>query len=244
MILSVLRCAATWLAFSATAVLVAGCGGSGHLSSTAQALEFANAVSLRPGGDLPASRWAFRPCRRLGHRPCSIPAFRSEHANTFGCGGGHLGVGAVISVKSRVVVLKRNARERASVAHPEAEVASIVYVMPNAALARQELAAAHACVASLPARGTAFNEPGLPEHFASLHASLPGVSVAGLRRRFRHRELLGGAVSPPEYADTFTFVVGRAEISLIADGSPEPLPSAMEQRLLSLLYSRARAHEL
>jgi hypothetical protein len=53
MILSVLRIAATWLVFSATAALVAGCGGSGHVSSSAQALEFAHAVNLRAGGELP-----------------------------------------------------------------------------------------------------------------------------------------------------------------------------------------------
>ena len=150
----------------------------------------------------------------------------------------------MLSINSTPLHLKRNERERVSAAQPQAEVLSIVYVIPNAALARQELAAADECVARLLARGTAFHELGLPEHFAPLHASLPGVSVAELRRRFRSRELMGGAVSPMEYVDTFDFVVGRAEISLIADGSPLPLSSAMEQRLLSLLYSRAEAHKL
>jgi hypothetical protein len=150
----------------------------------------------------------------------------------------------VLSINSTPLHLKRNEQESISAAHPEAEVTSIVYVIPNAALARQELAAARECVARWLARGTTPLEPGLPEHFAPLHASLPGVSVAELRRRSRSRELMGGAVSPMEYDDEFNFVVGRAEISLIADGSPDPLPSAMEQRLLSLLYSRAEAHKL
>ncbi|HEV2975289.1 MAG TPA: hypothetical protein VGX69_09900 [Solirubrobacteraceae bacterium] len=49
---------------------------------------------------------------------------------------------------------------------------------------------------------------------------------------------------PTFYEDTFGFAVGSAEIVLRAGGVARPFPSAEEQRLLSLLYERAKAHAL
>jgi hypothetical protein len=42
------------------------------------------------------------------------------------------------------------------------------------------------------------------------------------------------------YVDALGFVTGPAEISLTATGFSSPVPTATEQRLLSLLYSRAK----
>ena len=231
------------LASCATITMLTACGASRHLSPEAQAVAFADAVNLHTGRVLPASRWIMfghcpRPCR--GH-----PSFvmRSDHANAFGCETEDSGAGDVMSISLTPVHLKRNEQEPVSIAHPEAEISSTVYVLPSAELARMEVVAAHQCVAQeLAIRRPVFREPGLPEYSAALHASLPGVSVAGLRRSFRSRELLGGAVSPPEFVDEFDFAVGRGEISLITSASPEPPSSALEQRLLSLLYARAKAH--
>ena len=239
MTVPILRLAASWLALSGMAALVVGCGGSRPLSPDAQALAFANVVNLRTGGDLPESKWLCRgPCGAIPTR-----LTRSEHAPAFGCEGRGSGASDVMGISSRVLHLKRNEQGSVSAAHPEGEVLSMVYVLPSAVLARQELAAAHECAARLLARGTMFHEPGLPARFASLHASLPGVSVVELRRSFRSRELEGGAVSPVHYVDEFNFVIGRAEISLIAGGTPNPFPSVMEQRLLSLLYAAASTHK-
>ena len=44
------------------------------------------------------------------------------------------------------------------------------------------------------------------------------------------------------YEDFFAFVVGSTVITLNATGDPHPVPAATERRLLSLLYSRAEAH--
>jgi hypothetical protein len=41
------------------------------------------------------------------------------------------------------------------------------------------------------------------------------------------------------YYDAFGFVRGPAEVGLIATGYSSPVPSATEQRVLSLLYHRA-----
>jgi hypothetical protein len=48
----------------------------------------------------------------------------------------------------------------------------------------------------------------------------------------------------PVYVDEFGFTAGRAEIALTTEGAPKPIPAEVEGRLLSLLYSRAKAHKL
>jgi hypothetical protein len=48
----------------------------------------------------------------------------------------------------------------------------------------------------------------------------------------------------PVYIDEFGFIVGPAEITLMTEGVPRPIPPEVEGRLLSLLYSRAREHKL
>jgi len=46
------------------------------------------------------------------------------------------------------------------------------------------------------------------------------------------------------YHDTYAFVVGSAEVELLATGFTAPVPLPTEQRLLELLYSRATVHHL
>jgi hypothetical protein len=48
----------------------------------------------------------------------------------------------------------------------------------------------------------------------------------------------------PIYVDEFGFIAGPAEITLITEGAPRPIPAEVEARLLSLLYSRAKEHKL
>jgi hypothetical protein len=72
---------------------------------------------------------------------------------------------------------------------------------------------------------------------------LPGVDGSfGLR--IAQSLLRGGQVRAQIYHDVFGFLSGPAEIELTATGFTTPVPSATEQRLLSLLYSRAQAHVL
>jgi hypothetical protein len=102
---------------------------------------------------------------------------------------------------------------------PFETVNSAVYVMRNAALANRDLAAARsdrarACLSKL------------------LGHTLGLLGDNGKEDR------------PPFYEDTLGFIVGPAEIVLHTFGSPRPFPAATERHLLSLLYSRAKAHQL
>jgi hypothetical protein len=49
---------------------------------------------------------------------------------------------------------------------------------------------------------------------------------------------------PTYYEDTFGFAVGPSEIVLVFAGVERPFPFSEERRLLSLLYGRAKAHEI
>jgi hypothetical protein len=125
-----------------------------------------------------------------------------------------------------------------------ARVQSVVYVMPNTQLARQELASARNCVARQLARGTLETIAFGPEHFAPLHATLPGVPVAELRSWVTLPELGPTGLSVRSYEDRFVFVVGRVEVALSATESLHPFPTATENHLLTMLHSRAEAQEL
>ncbi len=46
------------------------------------------------------------------------------------------------------------------------------------------------------------------------------------------------------YLDQSGFVVGRVLVDLLAVGSPHPLPSVTERRLLALLHSRTEANRV
>jgi hypothetical protein len=46
------------------------------------------------------------------------------------------------------------------------------------------------------------------------------------------------------YIDVLGFISGASEIDLTAVGFPHPVPAEAEQRLMSLLYTRAQAHKL
>jgi hypothetical protein len=49
-------------------------------------------------------------------------------------------------------------------------------------------------------------------------------------------------VRVPFYADILGFVYGPAEVTLLSFGLPEPFPAATQQRLFSLLLTRAKMH--
>ena len=51
-------------------------------------------------------------------------------------------------------------------------------------------------------------------------------------------------VGLPFTVDELGFVSGPAEISLMAMGAPQPVPTEAAEHLLAVLYRRARAHSL
>jgi hypothetical protein len=94
--------------------------------------------------------------------------------------------------------------------------------------------------------GSKVEEP-LYSHFgaAPLAAPLHGVPVYATRTTALSPT--GSKERPAKvryYFDSFGFVVGPAVVTLNATGAPRPFRTASEQRLLQVLYQRARAHEL
>jgi hypothetical protein len=237
MILAVPRIAATSLVLLVTATLAAGCGGRAHSASTpitkAQAVAFAHAVNLR-AADLPARQW-------LVGDPETLWTRSKQGGELSGCGSTRATSSRVMRINSPVFSLKPGGQA----AYPHsARVQSVVYVMANTQLARQELASARNCVARQLARGTLETIAFGPEHFAPLHATLPGVPVAELRSWVTLPELTATGLSVRSYEDRFVFVVGRVEVALRTTESPHPFPTATENHLLTMLHSRAEAQEL
>jgi hypothetical protein len=138
---------------------------------------------------------------------------------------------------------------------PVEGVKSVVYVMREPPLARRNVARGRAagafeCVTRLSAKealgGFIDHEP-YKLGISSSAIPFPVAGVAGYGLRIQGT--LAAALyhlkkRPTYYEDTFGFAVGPAEIVLHATGVPRPFPSAVEQRLLSLLYERAKAHAL
>ncbi len=82
-------------------------------------------------------------------------------------------------------------------------------------------------------------ESSPPPSVTRLSAALPtGQRYVGVRMVTAPR---GRSERP--HIDTFLFAIGPTVVGLIALGGETP-PSSTEQRLLSLLYSRAEAHKL
>ncbi len=92
------------------------------------------------------------------------------------------------------------------------------------------------------------NRPGSETHLeVSSLATAPGFSAYGVRW-----SAVPSFYHPPKrrYQDRLAFVAGRALIVLYATSTAapsyaaHPFQAALEQRLLRLLYSRAKANEL
>lgn len=132
---------------------------------------------------------------------------------------------------------------------------SVVYVMREPVIASRSVASGRRattpeCVTRLRTKETSGRVIGDEPYKLGISASsipfpLAGVAGYGLRVE----GTLAAAVyhlkmRPTYYEDTFGFAVGPAEIVLHADGAPRPFPLAVERRLLSLLYSRAKVGAL
>jgi hypothetical protein len=79
---------------------------------------------------------------------------------------------------------------------------------------------------------------------SSLPVQAPGADAAVAWRIQTSVNFTLSEVSVPIYIDVFGFTDGPAEVYLSAISATQPVPSATEQRLLSLLLSRAQAHPL
>jgi hypothetical protein len=208
------RTALTATVLALTGLLVGGCGGSGP-----RAISKAEAVAYAravnlQGGDVPETPGS------LGR---ASPEVALASLELLGCRHRTSPVTTVTSTN-----LGGLDSENGSTL-----IQSRVEVMPTAAAAARDYTN---CLHSAYAPG-------------SKQADLSALTTSslGLPRSFAVRQTMTFPASLHQahlYTDVLGFVYGPAEVSLIATGIRRPVPSALEQRLLSLLYSRAKAHKL
>ncbi len=233
------------IALMGTALLV-GCGGSSTADKTRA---FASAVNLRPGDvpQLASARTLLR--RETGVGPVGP------------CDGGVLRRGHVIGIYSQRFEHNNERHEgiTSSISFlPIESVSSAVYVSESAKRASEELSAlerasTRACIrrayytgAVTQREGSTSKEPIWTDVAVSaMPAPMPEVPSFAIRTTGRFFiEAPGSRGRSRYYEDSLGFVVGRTLITLHADGDPYPVPLSLEHRLLSLLYSRAKAHRL
>jgi hypothetical protein len=244
------RVTATWLVLGAAGGLASGCGGShsaiaqgATLSASAQitkaqATAYAYAVNLR-AADVPEMS--------IGSPEGTAPAPMRSAFEFARCYSGVSPARLVLNVHSPEFSIGHGAQSELE----ESEVE----VWPTPDLAAHNFAANHgsrerACFVRFQEadnRNRNRRRSGQllygPLTVSALPAPLPGVDRSfGLR--IVQSLLRGGQIRLHIYHDVFGFLSGPAEIELTATGFSRPVPSATEERLLLLLYSRAEAHML
>ena len=185
-----------------------------------------------------------------------------------GCDGATIPAGNVVGVGSQTFERLRESTSISKSYLPPEGVWSAVYVMRSAALASREIAAVEAAPDSTAvvmclkrnlehARLQVTNEAGAKlggpigspvfsrVEVSALHSHLRVLQADGLRTRACFAIKAHGAKGRSQlYHDFLGFAVGPAVVMLNATGDPHPFPVTTEHRLLSLLYSRAKAHKL
>lgn len=254
MIPRVKRPAVTMLVLATCSALAVGCGAnsatistnSGNLSAStaltrASATAYAHAVNLRatdvPGMSAGSSE---------GELP-QTPSSRRSSSEFTHCFGG-------VSTNARLVKIHSPEFSAGHGAHAQL-VESRIEVWPSAAIVAHNnaayfsargqrcftrlLEATHRQLNKLRAGKLRYR----PFRIATVGTPVPGASDGHLTAI---NEILTrkGHVGIHLYHDIFTFVVGPAEIELEAIGFSKPVPSATEERLLSLLVKRATAEQL
>jgi hypothetical protein len=225
-IVRVLRITATWLVLAATVLLVAGCASSSHTSastaaliagppiSDAQALAYAHAVNLR-AGDVPETT-----SKRTAESVDTVRGRRKPSAFR-----------RCVGLPAPSMVLKIHS---AIFGAPYWWLRSTVEVMPSKALAAADVAifaSSRDWHCFLPPQAEL--QAKLKMAFSAIPVTPP---IVGLR-------VTQDAGTFETYQDIFTFAFGRAVVTLSTSGSKTPALTT-EQRLASLLYSRAEAHKL
>ncbi len=218
------------VALLALIAIIAGCVGSAPAASgsagapitKAQAVAFARAVNLTKGdlhGATAEEVQASEPESSLSK------IVRCAHSGT---------VARPVDEETSVLFVGHNF------------VASLVRLMPSAAVAAAELASlasgrGHVCFASAAkAEETGYKEtPPIRATFVPL-VKLLGAGAIGVHTL---SEFPGGPKSSVLHASVVLFRVGPAEIVFLTLG-PRQFPPATEGRLLALLHGRAEAHEL
>ena len=248
--MQLLRLAVTGLVIVATGGVLAGCGTTGTSGvlarqdtgtpiTKAQATAYAHAINLR-AADLPEMNASSPEHERKAPTHAELELAR--------CDG-------ELNPELRVID-RASPTFTASAEEENEEIHSSVEVLPTQAVAARHNAAQvsprglrcirHFIPASIAKHNTRRLHYG-PVTLSHLPNPLPGVagsfaveittSVIGIPSQI--------AATPPHvYIDVLGFISGTSEINLTAVGFPEPVPEEAEQRLVSLLYTRAQANKL
>jgi hypothetical protein len=263
-----LRVTGVIVAIGTSCALTVGCGatrttpagnassaGAGGSIDRAHATAYAHAVNLT-AADVPEMASAGK------EEETKVRSLGVENAH---CSGG-------VSPYRRVVDV-HSVRFKGATASPRESVTSDVTVWPTNALAEHNSAAGlsqrgRACAQHLLERlaidqigrvrvsriSIAWLPPPLPGAKDSYAARISLTITGELGPSHTPSERSSAALessspNPPRvqiplYVDGFGFLAGRAEVTLTATGVQRPASSAIEHRLLSVLYSRAKAHIL
>jgi hypothetical protein len=225
--------------------MIVACGGGGTKPvAKTQAIAFARAVNLRDA-DVPTM-------------VTIVAGFETKNGPPFsGCTTNVAAADRVAAVESPWFRRsKSRSRNRFAVPVPPVEgVHSVVYVLSEPGVASRNVASGRGagtreCVTRESVLDAAEASSDHEPRKASIRGSaipfpLTGISGYGIRVQgtFAAAEF-DLKKRPPYYEDTFGFAVGLAEIVLHAVGVGRPFPAAEERHLLSLLYDRAKAHEI
>jgi hypothetical protein len=240
------RIVATWLVLGAASGLAAGCGGSRSVIAEGEtisasppiakplAIAYARAVNLR-ASDVPEMG--------INSSEGEAPSPKRSALEFARCYGGVSPERRVVGIHSPEFTSGRATQSK--LVESESEV------MPTPGLAARNNAAnrssrERACFVDFQ---EAFNKQRNkqrarqllygPSTVSPLPNPLPGVN-GSFGRRTATVLLRGRQIYLRIYKDVFGFVYGPAEITLRATGFSRPVPSKTEQRLLLLLYHRAR----
>ncbi len=223
-------------------MLTTGCAGGTSAANTPPrstgAAEYARAVNLS-GADLPEMAQA--------SAEAPAPAPTAEAGAFARCDGE--------SAPGRRVADIQSAEFSAGQAANGQVLRSVVEVLPSPALAAGNLAAfrSHLGMECYVRFLEAANKrrPGTLRYGHARISPLPNPlagEVPSFARRVRNVLHGTGAdgrpIAIPVYHDTYAFVQGPAEVSLLATGFSSPVPLPAEQRLIELLFSRATVHHL
>jgi hypothetical protein len=213
----------------------------------AQATAFIRAVNLQPS-DLPGSG------PFTGEEGSPPDAVEIQHSS-LRCGHFGRAPGRAINAEGAALETVGPRKELIEV------LGSAVVVMPSEELAEDEIAAlgsrsGRVCLAhGLRRGGLGEGGPGSARYATSVtfvpvagllgHGAVAVNLRATLRKapaRRSHLRLI--PPSPSVYASEAIFRVGAADIAFMTLSEHRRFPAGTERRLLSLLYSRAKAHEL
>jgi hypothetical protein len=156
----------------------------------------------------------------------------------------------------RIADIRSSTLRVGTVVDEATRVKSSIEVQPSAVIAARNYAA---LASARDRRCIARDLPQLAEGAGTPHAHIGPTTVTVLPRLlpegqkafgFRIETTITGTSATGKqmrevlYIDDYGFVAGRAEVSLNDIRTSRPAPTALERHLLTVLYSRAKAHKL